>query len=229
MDIQELPQVRNSGFHAKSLTITYQKPVETDEDLGVIPADGVGPRQADGFVASSKDNPILVKGYACETVHLNNPKLDVSGSAEMETITETFRVPGPKAEALAGAAESALLAAIVGAVPGMLVTGLGILGCLAGGANGSSILDLGFPLMIGGASVGGGIGLWTGLSDAWKDRDRVNTLEWKETPIEHSTLRGYQVWGRPNDGDLTETLFSPIVDTKKVGHYFKPVKNYSDW
>lgn len=229
MNLQQFPRVSNSGFLNKKVTVTYSKPVTQWENLGSIPQDGFGPELATPFVPSSKEKPALLPGYAMGSVIEENPKLDGSGKPVMETVTETFRVPGPKAEALAEAATSTVLGAAIGAFPGAAMMAFGIFASLIGGANAASILDASVGTAIGGAALGGTIGLGIGAGAVWKSRSRVNTLEWEQAPLEHQSLKGYNVHCEPAGSGNARTTFSPAFESRNFGTYAKPVKNYSDW
>lgn len=225
MNLQSLPNLSNSGFLPKSAKVTYQRPVMQREELGSIPYAPPGsPLLEEGFVPSSKEEPAIPPGLASRQIERDNPQLDASGQPVMETVTEKFVVPGPKAEALADIALGGVLGATAFSVPGLFLMGLGVVGTLFGAPAAGQLLDNGGRWLVGGAAVGGAVGLGLGALDASPQFSKTNTLEWTERNITHAIMLGYERKNPVQPGEGTQ--FEPVFQSQDFGQWKAPIRNY---
>ena len=231
-------ELRNSGFFAKSVTVSYERPKMTSVSLGQVPDDFVpdpvfnmpysGPQ---GFVESTKENPIFPKGVPLRSVREQTPVLNKVGQPEMESVTKKIRVAGSKGLALKRIAARTLKFALgFAALPGAILT-LGTVGVAMAGVFSTATGLATYPpslvtpiLATAGAVVAGaGIGLATGVIKNRKLFTTANTLSWEKTDIKQPIkLKGYEhkSWG-------SIKTYKPILETKTIGEWDKPVVQHS--
>ncbi|MFN8608069.1 MAG: hypothetical protein U0931_11100 [Vulcanimicrobiota bacterium] len=233
--------ITNTGFLSKRVKVTYPVPVRDSVHLGYIPDAQTpnAPKLPNGFTSSSQDAPVIPPLYARKPVYGKEPILDSAGQPEMQAVTTTFSLPGPKAEALGDAATTTMLGALAGATPGIAVSTFGMLGSILSvvastPTNGATCLDLGVGLMAVGATIGGAIGLGVALKNLFRNKLQPNTLSWREAPVESTTLKGWTksegpapefdpLYGPPTRGP--ETHIEPELDVKRVGSWKAPYVN----
>ena len=225
MKLQNYPTVSNSGFFSKSVQVSYERPLLQREELGRIPFAPPGSALLEeGFVPSSKEHPALPPGMASHEIERDNPQLDACGQPIMEQVDTTITVPGPKAQALSDVALAGVMGATLSTAPGLCMMGLGIVGLMFGSPTAGQLLDAGGRWMVGGAAVGGALGLGIGALDASEQWSRTHRLEWTEKNISHLTLRGYEQKNPEVEGQGTQ--FEPVFEAKDFGQWKTPVYNW---
>lgn len=222
-NLPPLPQVPDSGKGRLVADITYTGPDTVETRLGSIPADydswsGWSSHERIYFRNDNKEasNPY---GRSVD-IWRAQPTYNPDGTPRMSEKVETI-VAEPKSTVthpLMWGGGGALVGGIAGAVTGLLA---------------------GFNPGIG-ASVGAGIGALAGGVYGYRDADtdRVR-LEWQQTNLpEHDLLgydhdvredRRYVCHGHGRDRHCRwetedyEHRYSPIIETRTVGTYYRPV------
>ena len=219
MKVQQLPtlpQVPNNGKGRLEVAIDFTGPQTVETRLGRIPRDyetSSGRERVEDiyFPANQAKEASNPYGRSRE-IWKPIPLLESDGSPKMGPQTADL-VAQPKSK-IGTTLKWGLPAAALGGFAGFMA------GILAGAPGTGAAI---------GASLLGGAGALLGYSDAATDRVK---LEWQQTPIQDFNLVGYRLEvdededcdsdGKNCSSDY-EHEFRPLLETKELGTYFKPV------